>query len=202
MRDLIILVPDIDTEQALLGLLSRTEALGIRAISCDIFPHPRRDPGCLRESVEFLRGFTRNYEHAIVLFDHEGCGKESTDSSELEDSMRLKLSSSGWNDRAEPLILEPELEIWIWSDSPEVDKALGWAHPALREWLKSGGWLKPGEFKPARPKEAMREAMRIVRKVPSAAVYNQIAKTVSFKRCQDAKFLRLLELLRNWFPQP
>jgi hypothetical protein len=100
------------------------------------------------------------------------------------------------------IVLEPELEIWVWSDSPEVDAALGWKNrnPSLRVWLSQQGYLNPGAFKPERPKEAMRDAMEIVRKVPSASVYKQIAMTVGFKRCQDPKFARLLSVLRTWFP--
>ena len=75
------------------------------------------------------------------------------------------------------------------------------ANRRLREWLATQGHFISGALKPGRPKEAMRQAMRVVRKAPSAAVYNEIARTVGIKRCQDAKFHRLVSLLRTWFPQ-
>src|SRR5512146_960457 len=134
MKDLIILVADLDTEYSLRGLLSRPKAIGIQTITFDIFPHPHRDPGCLLESVDFLRGFTRQYRHALVIFDHEGCGRETQTPAGLAATVAAGLANSGWSDRAMPIILVPELEIWVWSDSPQVDAALGWAgrQPALR----------------------------------------------------------------------
>ena len=61
MKDLVILVADKDLEHAMKGLLSRPEALGIRAVETDIFVEPQHDPACARHGVEFISNFSRQY---------------------------------------------------------------------------------------------------------------------------------------------
>jgi hypothetical protein len=107
MKDLVILVADSNMEQSLRGLLSRRESLRIRPIDSEIFVHPRRDPGCLHEAPEFLRSLFRQYSKALVIFDHEGSGGETTSAAQWEETLTARLHASGWDDRAEVLILEP-----------------------------------------------------------------------------------------------
>jgi hypothetical protein len=72
MTDLVVLVADKDMEQVVATLLGRrARALGIREIGCDVFVHPRRDPGCRTEAVGFLRTFRASHDHALVLFDRD-----------------------------------------------------------------------------------------------------------------------------------
>ncbi len=121
---------------------------------------------------------------------------------ELEREVEARLLSSGWADRAAAVCLDPELECWVWSDSPEVTVALGWAsrQPDLRSWLAARGLWEAGTLKPADPKKAVVEALYEVRKPRSSAVYRQLAERVSLQRCSDPAFLRLCQVLRTWFP--
>ena len=75
-KDLVLLLADANMHFALRGLLDRPEALGIRCIEAGFFVHAERDPGCLLRSHDFLRPFVNLYDHALVLFDREGCGKD------------------------------------------------------------------------------------------------------------------------------
>ena len=90
----------------------------------------------------------------------------------------------------------------MWSDSPRVDQALGWQgrKPSLRSWLETKGFLREGEAKPERPKEAIQEALRVVKRPRSAARYKEIAAKVSFKRCIDPSFEKFRRTLQTWFP--
>lgn len=200
-KDLVCLVADKNMEQTLLGLLRRPEALGIRAPSFDLFVHEERDPGCCRHGAEFLRPFTSRYRHALLIFDHEGCGQEGVSPRDLERRLESELRRNGWDDRARVVAIEPELEAWVWSDSPEVDAILGWSGrlPDLRSWLAQKGLLPEDATKPPKPKEAVEAALYEVRKPRSSATYRQLAETVSFRRCQDRKFARLKSTLRRWF---
>jgi hypothetical protein len=98
-------------------------------------------------------------------------------------------------------VIDPELEVWVWSQSPEVDRALGWSQrqPDLRTWLQSQDLLLERGQKPVDPKRAMHEALRCVRKPPSAAIFSQLAQNVSTQRCRDSAFLKLRSTLRTWF---
>ena len=204
MKDLVILAADKDLEFALRGMLSRPEALGIRPVEAntDIFVEPEHDPACALRGVDFLDNLSGQYNYGLLIFDHEGSGKEATVPQELQKSLNAEFVSSTWGERARAIVLSPELEIWIWSDSPHVDEVVGWKNrnPKLRPWLIEQDYLQTGEVKPTRPKEAFEAALREARKPRSASLYQQIAERVSLRRCTDTAFLELKDILSNWFP--
>lgn len=200
--DLVALVPGKDDRETLDGLLSKRQAsLGIRPLRYEILVHPRRAPGCFRESADILSTFLGTARHALVVFDHEGSGQESRDVNEIAADVRQRLAMSGWDDRAEVLVIEPELEIWLWTPSPHLDEALGWkGHaPTLRAWLTSKGFWPVDAPKPTRPKEAMRAALREAQVRPSSSIFRRVAERVSVDACTDPAFGRLQGLLRGWF---
>ena len=202
MKDLVILAADKDLEFALRGMLSRPKALGTRTVEEDIFVHPEHDPACALRGVDFLANLSGQYRYGLLIFDHEGSGKETTAPQELQKNLNAEFVSSKWGERARAIVLSPELEIWIWSDSPHVDEVVGWKNrnPKLRPWLIEQGWLQQGEVKPTQPKEAFEAALRKVRKPRSASLYQQIAERVSLRQCTDTAFLELKGILNNWFP--
>ena len=205
LSDLIVLTPGKDEAAALEGLFTRRQAaLWIRSFQYTIDRHEDRDPGCRLRSDDYLRPFERQYQHALVLFDHEGCGAEQVPAERLEAAVERQLAASGWAGRAACIVIEPELENWLWSDSLCVDDVLGWSGrtPALRQWLRQEGHLVRGAAKPARPKEATEAAMRVVRKHRTSVLYRQLAEKVSLDQCQERSFLKLKRVLREWFPGP
>jgi hypothetical protein len=201
MKDLVLLVADKNMEGSLKGILARPAALGLREISFDLYIHPEKDPGCLRRCHTFLQAFSHQYRYALVLLDHEGCGREETDRLELETELEARLAETGWERRAAAVVIAPELEIWVWSDSPHVDRILGWkAEGPLRDWMVERGYLTPGQVKPGRPKDAVEEILRTVRLPRSSSLYNQLARTVSLEKCVDPAFAKLRRCLSGWFP--
>jgi hypothetical protein len=201
-NDLVVLVADGQMEFAVRGLLTRNQAIKFQELSVDIHVHPNKDPGCLLRGHDFLRPFYRQYRHALIMLDREGCGREDASRQDLESELEQRLSTTGWDNRAAAIVLDPELEIWVWSDSPEVDAVLGWADktPRLAEWLQSEGYSTSGQTKPKRPKEAMEQALRLARKGRSSAIFLELAQRVSVNRCIDPAFLKFKNTLREWFP--
>lgn len=201
-KDLVVLVADKQMEQTILGLLGRSRALGIRPIEVTVFPHANKDGGCRTEGPELLRTLQRQYRHGLLIFDREGCGT-TAEALQLEADLNVRLENCGWGDRAKTIVLDPELEAWVWSPSPVVDDILGWSGklPNLRTWLVQQSFLVAGRQKPARPKEAMLAALKEVGKPPSAAIFRKLATQVSFRNCQDPAFGRFWTTLRTWFPQ-
>ena len=197
-----MLVPDKNTEFGLRGLLARHSDLGMRAIGFDVFIHPERDPGCLLRGHEFLRQFHRQYSHALLMFDLEGSGQESKSRDQLEREVETRLKQSGWGDRAAAILFDPELEIWVWAESGEVDRILGWAgrSPDLRSWLRGSRLVNRHATKPDRPKEALEEALRTVRKPRSSAIYLELAGAVDHRRCADPAFQKFRSVVSQWFP--
>ena len=106
-------------------------------------------------------------------------------------------------------MIDPEVEVWVWSDSPEVARVLGWGSDfrALRAWLTSRRlWLPRRRRKPQDPKnddakgdgsgeEPSRKARR------SSSKFHDLATTVDFSGCSDPAFVELTRTLRDaWFP--
>lgn len=203
MKDLIILVADKNMESAISGMSERPQKLGIRPISYDLFVHPRRDPGCRKEAHDFLRRFHRGYSFALVMFDHKGCGREGDQANDVAESVKRNLRRNGWLDRAEAVVIAPELEAWVWAPSTDVEICLGWAgrNPPLRNWLANNHHWPHRLPKPPRPKEAMAAALREVRKPRSSAIYLQLAQRVDLQGHTEPAFLRLTRALQRCFPQ-
>lgn len=201
--DLVILVADKNLEAAVESLLGRPEALSIRRSTFDVFVHPRRDPGCLVGAGEFLRSFSRAYGHALILFDHEGCGREHIAPDVLADEVKKQVENAGWADRADAIVLAPELEVWVWTNSPHVPRCLGWVDrdPSLREWLAQTEHWPLGDTKPQQPKSALEAALREVRKPRSSSIYGELARSVSLRGHTEPAFLRLVQALQRWFGQ-
>lgn len=200
-QDLVVLVPGKDDHEALKGMLSRPESLGIRRITYQIQQHPDHDPGCLLHAHEFLKRESQRFSRALVVFDRLGCGAEERTPSELERTVLDHLEANGWNERAGVVVIDPELESWVWSSSPHVERILGWSgrDPDLRSWLTQQGFVEPGAVKSNSPKEAFRRALREVRKPASSSLIRRLAETVSLTRCQDTAFLKLRRILTSWF---
>lgn len=201
--DLVVLVPDKNMESSVHGLLSRPEALGIRRINFNIHVHIERDPGCFQRGHDFLRPMAKRYSHALIMFDLHGCGYEASSKEQIEEAVGKRLSMAGWNDRGEVVVLDPELEVWVWSDSPHVGRCLGWRgqQPDLRTWLSQEGMWEPNASKPKHPKAAMELALRQVKKPRSSSLYQGLATSVSLQRCEDPAFGKFKSIMHNWFAE-
>lgn len=198
MKDLVCLVADKNIESAMAGLLARPRALGIRTLLYEIMVHPRRDPGVFHEGVSFLRALQGQYEHALLFLDTGWEGAPQNIQSELQEN----LARAGLETWARVIVIEPEIEVWVWSDSPHVEETLGWygRTPRLREWLEQKGLWSASLPKPEDPKTALESVLYEVRRPRSSAIYRALAGKTSFERCQDGAFLRLRQTLREWFP--
>ncbi len=198
MKDLIVLVADKTMRASVEGIFKRHGALRIRPFKHDIFFHPEHDPGVLNKAHEFLRPFTTQYSYAMVMFDREGCGREAT-AEKLQIEVQDNLDRVGWRGRSSVVVLEPELEVWVWSDSPHVANILGLKGNELSNLLKN--YSRPGYPKPVRPKEAMERALRQSQIPRSSSLYAELAGKVSLTRCTDVAFVRLKTTLQQWFPK-
>jgi hypothetical protein len=200
-RDLIVLVADKNTDYGLRGLLRRPQALGTRPIEAQIVVHPRRDPGCRREAHNFLRAFTRDFQRALVIFDRDGSGYDGTREA-LENDLSARLNSSGWDGRSEVVVIDPELEIWVFAPSPHVEHCLEWPRNRgrVRAWLeRQGAWGRQHQ-KPHAPRDALEQVLRAIQRPRSSTLYECLGARVGLRQCSDRAFQKLVTTLRTWFP--
>lgn len=202
MKDLVILVPDKNTQFALRGALGRPDALGIRAIAHEFRPHPGRDGGARTTGVEVLARERARFSHALLVFDLEGSGAQEQLTTEdlegeLDEELRLQ-----WGPHAKAIVIAPELDIWLWGADNALREILQWPQQAgaIRNWLQDRGFVFDGNAKPVRPKEALEAMVPIHRQPRSSALYEKITSRISLQRCVDPAFLRLRATLQGWFP--
>ena len=161
MKDLVPLVADKNAQFALMGALQRSKALGIRPIEFEFRVHPGRDGGARKSGPEVLALERRRFQHALLIFDFEGSGTDLPDAPALEAQLDERLRVP-WSGEAKAIVIEPELDVWVWGSDNAVAEAIEWPSGIrLRKWLHEHRFdFEPGE-KPARPKEALEAALRV-----------------------------------------
>ena len=202
MMDLVCIVADGQIEATISALLDRPRALGIRPITKEIVRHPNSDPGCYERPTDILRGYRKDADHALIILDHAWQGVPTGSGTELESLIEDKLGREDMAGWAVPVVIEPELEAWVFSASPHVDQILGWKgrEPGLRRALEDRNLWMPEDSKPADPKTALEWATRKAGKRRDTPIYRELARRVSTRGCRDPAFLRLKRLLQGWFP--
>jgi len=201
--DLVVLAADNQMQEALRGILSRPQSLAIAPISFEVFSHPNKDPGCRKKAHEFLRSLRSDYRYGLVLFDYDGCGASHTAGpGEVASAVDRRLQQSGWGDRARCVVIDPELEVWVWSNSQEVDRCLGWGNTSrrLRDWLRKNGHWPADSAKPPAPKKAMEDALRYAQLPHSSSIFRELANSVSLEGCEDDSFQHFRRILQRWVP--
>jgi len=200
MKDLVVLVADMDMEQTVKVLLSeRSRALGLRNnVTFDIFSHPRHDPGVFQEAHEYLKPLHTRYSYALVMLDREGSGQERKTAREIEDEIQQRLDRAGWMGRSGVIVLDPELEVWVFSKSDHVIQVIADGDENLYQTVLES-YETSSNGKPVRPKEAMKEILYRKRIPQSTGLYRELAKKVSLKGCNDRAFQRFRNILNQWF---
>ena len=200
-KDLYVLVADLDMLQTMEKLLNRSVKLGIRPINFAVAKHLDRDAGCRTKSSQYLRSHIRHYQYALVMFDKEGCG-DNDSREEIQHKVERDLAKNGWSGRSKAVVIDPELETWVWTGSNHVPKVLGWecGYEELKAWLATEGLWPSNSAKPPDPKSAMRVALSKGRRNVSAKLFGQLAKSTTLRHCQDSAFRELRNTLQRWFP--
>lgn len=212
-RDLFVVVADLDAENAIKTLLcDRQNALGIqldfnpdRPPQGDLLRYSGRDSGCVKDAVDVLRAAQRTHQHAILIFDHHGSGADHKSRDTIESELQQELNANGWTDGdAAVIVIEPELEAWVWAASPRVQDVLGWKDERheLRDFLERKGFWDKDAIKPNDPKEAMKAALKQKNMPGGARVFARLASRVGLSQCEDPAFQKFRETLHRWFKSP
>ena len=199
-KDLLLVVPDKNTEFTLRGALPQHKAFGIRPVTFDIKVHPGRDGGVRTGGADLVRLLRAQFSHLIIIFDHEGCGAELQSVDSLQAELEGKLQPF-WGDQAAVIVIAPEVDIWMWGSDNLLSELLEWdARHSIRDWLREKNFAIQDTGKPVRPKESL-DAILAAKKMPrSSSVYQRIASRQSLSKCSDGAFQRLRTLLQLWFP--
>lgn len=206
MRDCIFLLADSMMEAVFRGFLNREKChLSLRCKAFDFDPREDiirgiSDPNTSRQAHVLLRDYHRTHRYAVVVLDNDWDGSPGVE--RIRSDVAALLSANGWGqDHFEVLVINPELENWIWQESEQINRAFNYKETiSMRQWLRKRDMWKDGEAKPARPKEAAKAVLKMTRVPQSGATYQRVVERVSVSGCTDPAFMQLCEALRRWFP--
>jgi len=208
MRDCIFLLADTNMRAAFEGYFTR-QGFG-QSLSCGNFDFDPyldivvasgdNDPGLYTRGHEILRSYQATHRHAVVVLDAEWDGSPGKE--KIINHLTTQIKATGWEaDRFVVIVIDPELENWIWQQSDHVAKGLGFGnrHELMADPGLRAAW-PPGQAKPSSPKEIFQSLLQKRRIPRSSAIYKKITSHVSARHCQDSAFQRLADSLRSWFP--
>lgn len=208
MRDCVFFVADKTMRETFLGFLGREDRgnqLGCGAFEFDpgedlFFAAGQNDPGLWTRANELVRPFLTTHHKAVVALDCAWNG--SPGQAAILECISQQLQDSGWDtNRFVVIAINPELEEWIWQDSPILEKELRHSGPAsLRLSLAERGLWPANQSKPPSPKEVFLQIQEENRVKKSSAVFKRIAAAVPIAACTDPEFKRLIAQLQAWFP--
>jgi hypothetical protein len=197
-QDLLVVVADSDQQFAIRTLLEkRSKALGLKDLRVSVERHSGRDPGVYNTGVALLGsfGFPDRFKFAMLVIDTEW--EDSPGLQGIETRILRDLKTRGWEEKSAVIAIEPEIEAWVWQDSPHIPRVLGRkdSFDDMRQSLKD---LWPLELsKPKDPKTVFDRARGRLPRSP--ALFAQLAEKVSVQRCTDPSFLKFRDQLQIWF---
>ena len=208
MRELIILVAD-GTMRAVFAAFFARERWERRLCcgSFDLWPQEdiindtlHTDGGVHRRAHELLRPYLNTHQHTMVVIDQQFGGDRPA--GEVRSEILDNLYRNGWaEDRCEVIVIDPELEVWLWQDNPNIAQAINYTGSSLRQRLQDQGEWPADAAKPLDPKASIQALIKPQRALKTKVVYSRIARSVSVSGCTDPAFLLFAGTLRRWFPQ-
>lgn len=201
LRDVAFLLADSGMVEMVRGFLDRPHPG--RRLGCgdftfdaaeDLVVAPTRDSGVYHTARELLRPYERSHRRAVVMLDNAWDGSPGV--SKIETRITEALTSV-W-EHFVVIVIDPELEAWVWQDNPNVADALK-CRRDFREVLRRNGHWPEGATKPPDPKAALDHLRRRHGADRSNAAFRRLAAGISVAGCADPAFVRLRATLREWF---
>lgn len=214
--DLVVLFADLDAQRLISGLIERGQERNcIRQIRWRPIRDPRRDvihlvqENRLRPLLERQDRQTR----VVLVWDHEGSGREADAPQDVESQTVQQLVTSGFReDHVTAVAIYPELEAVLLPAWDRVKQILsaerGLLAPTDDEVRREAARFTyqgiPDDAATAlsvRPKEMFLALVRLVRLRHSAVLYQRLGLQLSIPQLkrEGSALLRLLENLAEWY---
>jgi len=239
MKPLVIMTADGQCKATLRGFFERKKfylSLGCGPIELDdetfdpendIVVHPGKDPGVWSDPQKVLFSTGKVYEKALIILDHAWEGAPPAD--QLIERIKTLVEKEAKLEphRFEVILIEPELEAWIWQRNQQVVDAFGFKGNEAALWnlfedksllldqdeeehrfvpANALGGQPPAwpmaNPKPENPKGLVEALKSHCRSGPPSEIFSEISSHISVKNCGDEAFQLLRAKLREWFPKP
>lgn len=164
------------------------------------FAGGQNDPGIFTRGGALVSSLINTHKKLVIALDCDWDG--SPGQAEILSKVTNQLHQGGWAPQDVLVIaIEPELEQWIWQDSPVLAAELRMNAPqGLKAMLGQRGLWPAEAAKPPSPKDLFIQLRRENNVKLSSSIFKRIASKVPVAACEDGEFRRLLAQLRAWFP--
>jgi hypothetical protein len=202
--DLLVVLEGSKDRTVMEAVLSRPDDLGIQAIAFEL---EARSSGVRTKGPDVSRERRREFQFVVCLWDHKGSGREEEPASQAQGEVQNQLNRKTLKGCSKALVIDPEMEIWLWQDRTAIAKVLEVEEIQIEKWLDD--WQRkqcPAQIVQTLvrqfPKEALEEVIQRVDEKHDSALYGRIAAAANFKLWgREPSFRRLQRTLRRWFPQ-
>jgi hypothetical protein len=152
---------------------------------------------------KWVLGHTKKHRHAVIVLDREF--GTAYDAVFLHDDLVKRIAQTGWPlDRFEVVVIDPEIEAWIWQQNKRVADALHAKSMAeVTAILAAAGYAWTStvpKLAPNRPKEALEAVLRHKQLRWSSAYHKKITESIPVAKCSEPTFVELRNTLQRWFP--
>jgi hypothetical protein len=213
MGDVIFHLADEHMEKGLKAFFSRDDwhfALGCHRFEVDprsendLYRVPgHTDPGIWKHAGENLRPFRDQYRYAVIILDADFDPYPGAEV--LRADISADMIKAGWApERFAVIVIEPELEAWLWAPNQNVATAFGHdSFDQLRGRLERENLWTPGQPKPNDLKRARDRAARLGGKKTGGPIFKGVFSEISNRACNhcvEPGFVAMRAALQGWFP--
>lgn len=198
MRDCVFLVADKNMEATFEGFLKRDcfyHSLGCGEFLFDAsqdlkYAAADNDPGLYTRGHEILRPYQSTHKHAVVVIDAEWSG--APEAALIRQKMSDDIEATGWSAGSfTVIVIDPELEMWIWQKNIHVAKALG--NNSVEELMADtdaiDGWPE-NQLKPNRPKEVLETILKKIKYLDLQQFINGLQVWFQYSNAKMQHFLK------------
>lgn len=213
MRDLIIHLADQHMEAGFRAFFARDNwfhVIGCRKFDIDADSDQdiyRRagytDGGIWKHAHTNLIPFKDRYQHAIIVLDADFDPHPGAPS--LRADIAGNMINAGWSaDSFCVVVIDPELEAWLWAPNLNVAKAFGHGDfEEMKARLAGEGLWDEGEPKPNDLKRARDRAARLGGMRTGGPIFRGVFGGISKRACDlcvEEGFISMRTALQAWFP--
>lgn len=214
MKDVIFHIADAHMESGFRAFFSRDDwhfTLGCHRF--DIDPDSNEDiyrrggytdGGLWKHAHNNLAPFRERYRYAVIVLDADF--EPHPGAEVLHADISANMQSAGWHmDSFQVVVIQPELEAWLWAPNLNVAQAFGHADfDQMKAVLAAEDWWNEGEPKPSDLKAARDRAARLGGKRTGGPIFKGVFNGLSKRacdRCVEPGFIAMRTALQTWFPQ-
>lgn len=161
------------------------------------------DGGLWKHAHTNLTPFKDLYDHAVIVLDADFEPHPGVDA--LHADISANMTAAGWlADSFCVVVIDPELEAWLWAPNLNVAKAFGHeSFPKLKAALVQENLWTSSNPKPDDPKKARDRAVKLGGKITGGPLFKGVFGGISKRacdRCVEPGFNALRHALQTWFP--